>query len=93
MLRIFKSKLTEGEIVIAIPVRDVVLVTGLSDVKNIGNGVDLRYIQELLGHGSSYTTEIYMHVSKISLANISSPLDCFIDSIKHINKALPENAD
>jgi integrase/recombinase XerD len=38
-------------------------------------GVDIRYIQTLLGHESSKTTEIYTHVSKRALANISSPLD------------------
>lgn len=38
-------------------------------------GVDLRYIQTLLGHYSSKTTEIYTHVSKRSLAKIKSPLD------------------
>ena len=32
-------------------------------------------IQELLGHKSSKTTEIYTHVSKANLAKIENPLD------------------
>lgn len=43
------------------------------------HGTNLRYIQSLLGHNSSKTTEIYTHVTKIGMDKISSPLDRLSD--------------
>ncbi len=42
-------------------------------------GVDIRIIQELLGHKSSKTTEIYTHVTCNTISKIQSPLDRFIN--------------
>ncbi|WP_082780460.1 site-specific tyrosine recombinase/integron integrase [Rufibacter sp. DG15C] len=38
-------------------------------------GTDLRYIQVLLGHHSSKTTEIYTHITRKGMEKIKSPLD------------------
>jgi len=39
------------------------------------SGTDIRYIQALLGHSSSKTTEIYTHVTRKAFEKIRSPLD------------------
>lgn len=39
------------------------------------SGTDLRYIQALLGHSSSRTTEIYTHVANKQLGFIRNPFD------------------
>jgi integrase/recombinase XerD len=39
------------------------------------NGTDLRYIQVLLGHESTKTTEIYTHMTTKGFDQIKSPLD------------------
>jgi integrase/recombinase XerD len=39
------------------------------------SGTDLRHIQEILGHNSSRTTELYTHVSTKSIRNVKSPFD------------------
>ena len=39
------------------------------------SGVDIRYIQKLLGHQNIKTTEVYTHVARNFFNNIKSPLD------------------
>lgn len=46
---------------------------------HLEQGTDLRYIQEILGHGSSKTTERYAHVANQSLRNLKNPMDDFFE--------------
>jgi hypothetical protein len=41
----------------------------------LGNGYDIRTVQELLGHHSVETTMIYTHVMRKGAAAVRSPLD------------------
>ncbi len=43
------------------------------------HGTDLRYIQNLLGHEISKTTERYTHITKKGLDRIISPLDYLLN--------------
>jgi len=46
----------------------------------LDNGNDICPKEELLGHNSIKTTQIYTTISKKSLAKIKSPLDTIIES-------------
>jgi site-specific recombinase XerD len=48
------------------------------------SGVDLRYIQELLGNKRSKATEIYTHVSNNGLSQIKSLLDRLFEKKKGV---------
>ena len=45
------------------------------------NGVDIRYIQVLLGHSRPETTMIYTHVTKKDLMQITNPLDIAVKKL------------
>ena len=50
------------------------------------NGVDIRYIQELLGHSKPETTMIYTQVAQKDLNKIKNPLDIAVERITNNSK-------
>ena len=50
------------------------------------NGVDIRYIQSLLGHAKPETTMIYTHVKRKDLMEIQNPLDIALQKLNKNNK-------
>ena len=53
-------------------------------------GTDLWYIQELLGHASAKTTEIYTRVTRKGLLKIQSPLDDLAITFNRDKASRPE---
>ena len=47
------------------------------------NGVNIRVVQELMGHADVKTTEIYTHVMEKDIFSVVSPLDAKIIDIRN----------
>ncbi len=54
----------------------------------IENGVNLRIVQELLGHAKPETTMVYTHVAKKDLLAVQSPLDTTLLELRSSDKNL-----
>lgn len=50
---------------------------------HLERGTDLRYIQAMLGHASTKTTEIYTRVTRRDLARFPNPLDELMEGTPH----------
>jgi len=57
-------------------------------------GTDIRYIQGLLGHSSSKTTERYTHITKKGFENLKSPFDSLeLENNKGVQFSQTKEAD
>lgn len=54
------------------------------------NGVDIRYIQSLLGHSKPETTMIYTHVKRKDLIKIQNPLDIALQKVTKTDNEKPK---
>jgi len=55
------------------------------------NGTDLCYIQLLLGHACIQSTMVYLHLRRLDVLKVVSPLDILMDTYKNID--LEDNND
>jgi integron integrase len=55
----------------------------------LNNGVDIRTVQELLGHSDVKTTMIYTHVTEESARRVVSPLDAIWQDLEGRNAKIP----